>query len=489
MVHTLPLLLALSIAPAAASAAAPAFEPASATTGAVLEQPARTTSYDRSGSLFGQAGSSLSGLPTFGASSSNVTVANRGRMDTGGGQMLDYYTIKVGSDITGSGFAEEFIVFTPNVPKGVVRPLLVPFHKYGVTQKDIVYNTPFLQECAKRGWFMLAPVSASGGHFMCDPGQKNTELAMDWMKANFSIDMSKIYGVGFSMGGGMALNFAARHLDPKRWTFAAIVNHTGAVDIIDTYENDPASAFVFDFWYGQGSPGTANYDKMRRASLIEWDPSSQQINPKTDLARNLDHIPLKFVRATNDPLADLVVQHDRLDAHLQAMGRVPGPSYSYEIKPGNDHVWATLDYTAACDWLSQWSLNLPTEQRTLAATGGYYYDFLVMQTNGSLMTPFTWEVDTFNNAFRLSETANMAQLVVFLQDAGLDPTQQLTVTMSTDDGLQNKVLLKGFATKPTSVSRDGMVLPETHWSYAAAAGLVTITEWDGTSVHTFTIQP
>lgn len=484
MANNLTLQLALIIAPLAMSASA-----AAATTGAEFDQVARS-SYDRSSSLMGGAGgASLGGLPTFGATSSGgVNTVSRGRMDVGGGQMLTYYTVSIAN--TGSGFQEDFILFTPTkVPQGVLRPLLVAFHGFGFTQKDIVYNTDFVTECAQRGWYMLAPLSASGGHFMCDPGQLNTEVALDWTLAKFSIDLTRIYGVGFSMGGGMALNFAARHLDPERGTFAAIVNHTGAVDIIDTYENDPASAFVFDFWYGDQSPGSADYDLMRRAAVIEWDPVAQQVNPNTDLVRNLSHVPLKSIRGSNDPLVGLMTQCDRLDAHLQSIGRVPGPSYSYEVVPTNVHDWDTLDEKSACDWLSQFSLNLPTSQRTIAATSGYYYNFLVTQSDPKLLTPFTWEIDPIANELRLSETANMSQLIVQVAKAGLSTSQPVRVVMSTADGLVNQVLLTGFASQPASVSRDGMVLPTTHWSYSPGAGAVTLTEWDGSSVHTYVVQP
>jgi pimeloyl-ACP methyl ester carboxylesterase len=479
-------LLALTIAPFAMSASGPA----AAATGAELDEAQRSsTSHERSSSLMGgYAGNTLGGMPTYGATGSGgVNTVNRGRMDLGGGQMVTYYTITISN--TGSGFAEDFILFQPKVPQGVLRPLLVAFHGFGFSQKDIVYNTDFVNECAQRGWYMLAPLSASGAHFMSDPGQLNTEVAMDWTLSKFSIDLTRIYGVGFSMGGGMALNYAARHLDPARGTFAAIVNHTGAVDVIDTYENDPASAFVFDFWYGDASPGSADYDKMRRAQVIEWDPIAQQVNPNTDLVRNLSHVPLKSIRASNDPLTGLMLQCDRLDAHLQTLGRVPGPSYSYEIVPANVHKWYTLDEKSACDWLQQFSLTLPTSQRTIAVTSGYYYGFLVMQSDADLLTPFTWEVDSIANELRLSETANMNKLIVQTAKVGLSTTQPVRVVMSTADGMSNQVLLTGFSIQPASVSRDGVFLPTTHWSYSPSGGVVTLTEWDGTAAHAYVVQP
>ena len=39
------------------------------------------------------------------------------------------------------------------------------------------------------------------------------------------------------MGGGAALSYAARHRDPERGAFAAVVNHTGTISLRNTYHN------------------------------------------------------------------------------------------------------------------------------------------------------------------------------------------------------------------------------------------------------------
>jgi acetyl esterase/lipase len=434
-------------------------------------------------------GRSSGGIPTFGASaggSSRQTGVSGGTLSTGE-HTLRYYRFTTDP---GSGFAEKFFVFEP-VPKPTSpRPLLVSFHAFGVTQNDILVNTSFMEECAKRGWYLLAPLSASGGHFMSQPGQINTRAALDLTLAGFNVDEQRIYGVGFSMGGGMALNFAARNLDPAGGMFAAVVDHTGAVDLNDTYRDDPSSQFIFDFWYGDGSPGTADPFQMLKASLFEYDDVAQQVDPDTDLARNLAHVPIYMLRAEFDPLVDLAEQHDRLYAILAGQGRPPGPAFTHEIVPSVDvHKWSTLDAAKACDWMAQFTLDLPSSGRTLAIKEGTHFHFFVDQQVVGGLTPITWEVDTVANRFVLSETENLNGIYLDTAGAGLSTSKVLYVTLSTADGAADRVGLRGFAKAPAGVMRDGVIVDGSYWSYDSNAKMVVLTETDGAGTHDWVVAP
>lgn len=428
------------------------------------------------------------GMPTYGARPA-VSGSNKSGMGAVavGGRSMRFYRFSIAP--AGSTFIEDFIVYEP-VPQPVTpKPLLVAFHGFGVTQNDILVNTTLLQQCAARGWHLLAPLSASGGHFMSDPGQMNTAAALDFVLSGFNVDESRIYGVGFSMGGGMALNYAARHLDPAHGMLAAVVDHTGSVDLNETYRKDPASQFIFDFWYGDGSPGSADAFKMTRSSLIAYDDITQQVDPGTDLARNLNHVPIKMVRAQNDPLVLLSEQHDRLYQHMASQGRVPGPTFSSTILPGNVHKWYTLDAASACDWLSQFSLQIPSSGRTLAVKDGPHFHLYVDQQSADAMTAFTWNVDTQDNRLELSETVNLEALVADTLAAGLSTSQALVVATATSDGASDRISVRGFNAVPSAVLRDGQPALYGAWTYSPAAKMVTLKELDGSQQHTWTVVP
>jgi pimeloyl-ACP methyl ester carboxylesterase len=480
MLSRIPQLIALIASPAVAFA----LEPASSVSSV---DGTRMSSITDTASVGAQ--SLGTGMPTYGAQPSGSgakTGASMGSISVGE-RTMRYYRLQIDP---GTGFLEDFILYEP-VPKPVVpAPLLVAFHAFGVTQNDILVNTKFLQQCSARGWHMLAPLSASGGHFMSDPGQQNTCAALDAVLPWFKIDKSRIYGVGFSMGGGMALNYAARHLDPAHAMFAAVVDHTGAIDLNETYRKDPSSQFIFDFWYGDGSPGSANTFLMTKSSLIVYDDITQQVDPNSDLARNLSHLPIQMVRAQNDPLILLAQQHDRLYAHMTSQGRVPGPAFSSQIIPGVDvHKWSTLDPVQSCDWLSQFSLQMPSSARTLALKDGPHFFFYVDQQVLGQLTPFTWSVDTSTNRLDFSETVNVESLVADTLAAGLSTTQPLLVTTSTSDGAADRISVRGYNAVPSAVLRDGQTALYGAWTYSPSAKMVTLKELDGTQQHNWTVIP
>ncbi len=482
MISTTVLLAALIAAPSTASSIQS--RTAISNTGGVTVGPTR-----RPSSLvdLGAGTGSASAAPTGGTLSAGRggTSVTRGVLSQLGVKVT-YYTVTISP---GTGYSESFVVYAPDPMPISLRPALVAFHGFGVSQMDIVVNTSLLQECAARKWFMIAPLSASGGHFMCDPGQLNTQAAMDWALSFLPVDKSRIYGVGFSMGGGMALNYAARNLDPERGMFAAIVDHTGAADLNHVYASDPAAQFVFDFWYGDGTPGSADPDLMTRGSVMRYDLQSQQVDPESDLVRNIGHVALRMVRAANDPLAYLGSQCDTLNAYLQSLGRVPGPSFVYEVLPGNAHSWSTMDAKAACSWLAQFSLSMPSSGKTLASAEATYFHFFVDQDDPAEFTPFTWSIDTVANTLSVEDTSNLAVLAVDTSSAGLSTLQQLEVLLSTADAKADRVVLTGYSAPPASVLRDGTAAPGGSWIHNPAAQTLRLDETDGTGLHAWTVVP
>jgi hypothetical protein len=403
-----------------------------------------------------------------------------------GGAAQMYYTVHFNGGVngTGTGYGENFMVFAPDQTQP--RPLLVVFHKFGVSELDIWVNTTFFQEATKKGWHVVAPLSASGVHEGCLEGQGNTEKVLDWMLENFNINRNRIYGVGFSMGGGAVMNFAARHLDPYRFMFAAIVDHTGSIAHVDTYNQTPSAQFIFDFWFGDGSEGSWTPFKMAQACLLDFTIHPTVVNTNTDLAGNLVHVPVKVTRPTIEPqsTAYLSVQCDILVTHLMGLGA----DVTYEIVPFFGHTWAMLDEKKTLNWLGKRHLALPISQATLADVDGRYFYFTVKQDAPELFTPFTWSVDAGLNSLSLSETANLDEIEVDMLLAGLSGAQVFTLDLSTADGLADDVSLRGWPQAPTSVFRDGIEIFSS-WSYLPTEQLLILQEPDGTQPHQWVVNP
>lgn len=387
---------------------------------------------------------------------------------------------------TGTGYKEKFLVFEPSPPPVTPQPMLVIFHKFGANHLDAWDDTTYVQEAAQRGWYLVCPLAAENMNFASMPSQANTELALGWMTNNLLIDPDRTYGIGFSMGGGCVTSFAARHLDPLGPRFAAIIDHTGGVALNNTYYHDQPVRFVLDYWFGDGSPGSADPWEMARSSVIDFDPISLAVNADWNMARNLLHMPQWVVRASNEPIAYLNTQCDVLDGHLQTLGLQPGPTYGYYIMNYTGHEWSMLDETSACDFLAQFSLQIPQGSRTLADRDGVYFHFDVTQDAAGAFTPFDWSIDPGGNKLTIEDTANLSRLAVDLLAAGLDVASQLEVDLSTTDGLGDEILLPGYATQPLAVLRDS--LPTSSWSWSGATQELLLMETDGGS-HAWVIQP
>lgn len=423
-------------------------------------------------------------VPSFSkAASSTRSISATAIRQPWGGQSLLFYELRMNP---GTGFQEKFLLHVPTPRPMGPTPMIVVFHKFGSNHFDVFQNTTFIQEAAARGWFLVCPLGASKKSFSSVESQLNIEAVLDFTTALFTVDPDRIYGVGFSMGGGAVTNYAARHLDPARPMLAAIVNHSGGIDLYDSYRNEPGAQFIFDFWFGNGGVGSADPWRMARSSVIQRDPLSQQVIGGMDLARNLLPISMRSVRASQDSVTYLMPQNDALDSHLKALGVQQGGQYGYYVLPYVGHSWDMLNEKATCDWFATRRREVPTEASLLADRNGVYYHFDVEQTAGGSFSPFHFRVDAAQNELVLDGTGNLNRIVVDTVGAGLDGGQGMRIQLGTQDGLADRISLRSVPQWPTQVLRDGVV--ETSWSYEPTTQLLTLIEYDGGS-HTWEVIP
>ena len=394
--------------------------------------------------------------------------------------------------ITGlpSGFVERFLLQVPAGPTDVDVPLVVAYHAFGVSMFDITVNTTIPAETDSRGWYMLAPLGTADITFSSLTSQFHTELLIDLVCQNFNIDTSRIYGIGFSMGGGNALNYAARHVDPDKPMFAALVNHTGICSQRHSYEYDCLHDTIIDcptqnaweFWYG-GPPDTFGF-MYARSSVIDMNVLTTVIDPDTDFARNLLHVPINSWLATQDPLTELIEQNFRFVTWFATKG---GSIILNPILNAN-HEWATLDVASSFLWLENQALSLPTSADTLADQDGKWFWFDLVQDAGGDFSRFSWAVDNFLNQLTIDTTANVSELQAHVVDAGLDTAQVFRLALGpTEDGTTDSIVLLDYPNAPSQVTRDGLV--DTSWVHDPVEGTLTISELDWSATHDWVVNP
>jgi len=391
---------------------------------------------------------------------------------------------------TGSGWQEKFLLQLPtNPPTGPV-PLLVVFHKFGSSHGDVL-NTTFFAETRARGWYGMAPLGARQKHFGNTESQINTRAALNLVAHLFSIDRQRVYGVGFSMGGGAMANYAARHLDPRGIRFAAMVDHTGGVSLGHTWFYEPDDADldddtpmagnnlevpdILESYFG-GTPAASPFE-YQRCSLIDLDPIFGTIGPTTNFARNLKSIPTHIWIADADPMAYLVTQTTAFDGHLQAQG----VGHQFTSPAGNTHVWPTVDEFAACEWLQTKSLQMPTSQSTLTDENGRWYHFDIEQQAAGAFTPFTWDVNAAARRVTISGTRNLQRISIDAASAGFALSGNVTLRVSTADGTGDRVRLLNVSAAPLGVTRDGLAASGTFDALTQTFEIVesspTLHEW------------
>ncbi|MFN0008399.1 MAG: hypothetical protein ACKVXR_10865 [Planctomycetota bacterium] len=390
--------------------------------------------------------------------------------------------IEVTLNNTGSGWVEKFLLYTPVLTISHRAPLLVVFHRFGVSHWDAYYWTDYIEQARQRGWFVVAPLGATHASFGSLESQINIEAALRFTADNFNVDRRRVYGVGFSMGGGDVTSYAARHLDPSGLMFAAIVNHTGGVSLANTWANEwddndgddgipnPLSHLevpdLLEYWYG--GPPSANYFNYQRSSTIDLDPTTETVGLGTDMSRNLAHIPVRNWMASSDPMVYLRSQTLAFDTHVQ----LQNPGNQFTTVPATIHKWSTLDFAATCDWLSQFTLQVPMASSTLADQDGKYFHFEVDQDVSGAFTPFSWIIDPITNRIVLYATGNLDRVSIDATAAGLAYSGALKLNVNTADGTGDEIRFVNVPQAPVSVTRDGLPATGT-WDPLANTFVVT----------------
>jgi len=403
-------------------------------------------------------------------------------------EVLDRGVYSLTMEATGTDWEERFIVGVPQNPIDPA-PLLVCFHRYSASERDAFLHTDLFSEAMERGWYVLAPLGAHELNCSVSYAQENIRVVIDWLGEVVRIDPGRIYGIGFSMGGGSALNFAARYQDPDRAMFAAVVNHTGTVSLRDIWHRaQDTSILEHPLMFG-GSP-YENPFAYQQASTIEMTPWSG-IDERTDLARNLGHVPVQTWCAPSDPLKHLVRQTRAFLRHLMRLGG----EVDCNEERGSLHIWDTLDEIEALDFLEAYRLELPTEgtHSVLAIHDGRWLHFDLKQAKSGCFSSWRWHSNPHSNLLFLDGLHNIEELRVRTQDLGLTTTKTLRLILGqqTDRAAHSghnttRLIFDGFDAAPRIVLREGQ---RVDFDWNPERGELTLEEHDAANLPLWLIVP
>ena len=396
-----------------------------------------------------------------------------------GGRLLD-----ITLNLPGHAYQERFVIGIPQQMQ-TPAPVLTLFHGYGEDPTQVVQRTDLVSLALARGWVVFIPLGAHHFHYGIDYAQENIEDTFAFIASRLPLDLDRVYGVGFSMGGGAAASFAARHLDPNGIRFAALVNHTGTNSLRATYHTSNDSLlFRSPLMFG-GSPTEEPFGYLQ-SSAIDLDVFTGGVDPSQEMARNLARIPTQHWFATFDVNQSIVEQTTALDGRMTALGAT-----TEQISvPSAAHSWATLDAQAVLDWLDpkRWNPPAPGDvTRTLADRSGRWYDLEITQRTNGAFTPVLWSGQPGPNALYLVGMENAAAIRTDLARVGLDAGRTIHVIAQALDGEAPTIVLEGFDAQPFSVQLSGSGAPS--WSFDAAVGTLTLEETGQASWSQWRIVP
>lgn len=282
------------------------------------------------------------------------------------------------------------------------RPLLVLFHSFaGDGDIELEAWTEFSDEADARYWYILAPdqdvpllgFSPTGSTlrrktYGSDHAQERLALTLRWVLNHYPIDRTRIYAVGFSMGGGDAVSYAAQHLNPEQGAFAAVATNAGTLCLTEEYSQNPLSRDALERAIGGGSaPSASNiFDFEQFSSLLYQYPLFG--GSTLDLGRrhpveNLASTPLQAWIDTREPSAHLT----RFTDDLEVLFGAPQPGGLFQrhdvtgAPSDHPHRWATFDYGAVCDTFASQYLVVPKAARLTVSRDARYWDLGVKRAN------------------------------------------------------------------------------------------------------------
>lgn len=383
---------------------------------------------------------------------------------------------------TGTGWEEEFLLMVPrSVPEPA--PLLIGFHGFSRSPDSVLHETRYMQKAVRRGWYAIAPTGAHEFNFAIPYAQENIEAVLEWAVRNLFVDTDRIYGVGFSMGGGMASTYAARHQDPNKPRFAAIVNHTGTVSMRDVYNNSINHGILEHPMMFGGSPSDFPF-LYAQASAI--DIAFGEIDQSNDFSRHLSGASVLNFYAQGDPLAYLTEQADLFHGQLEARG-----ADSTLLSNDSDvHSWDTLSERATFQFLQRARLSDPepgTRVQVLADRDANYYNFKVGQRKDGAFTRFQWRTRAGLNRLFLERIENLETVGFDTAEVGLDGSQKLEIILQATTADQIDLEITGFEGAPSDVQRGQNSV--SNWSFDSARGVLTLHEFDPSTYQLWTVLP
>lgn len=395
--------------------------------------------------------------------------------------------------ITGTGYMERIQVMTPcgYDPSGPPVPLIVAWNGWGLSAKSFFNGMSDIpDEANARGWMVVAVTGLDDKGFGSPNSQQNVEAALEWVVQNYNVDTTRIYGVGWSAGGGAIAAFAARHLDPTKPMFAAVATNAGSYDLVDTYWNDSTPGHTTQqimehpALFG-GPPVPPTLWNYLRAESEDHDTQLLVAHEATSQMRNLLRLPILHVYSTDDPITYLIDQNQVFASYLAAKGaNITTQTFSGLPDP---HDWSLLPGKSTLDFFQQYTLDPdPAAYEINADREARYYWTGVAPRLGQQFASLAASADAGANRIEIAGLANVERLTLH-PTAHQDRTTHFSIGLELLDAGVTTLVVEGVPAEPTYLLDHTAKYFDNLWHWDAQSTTLTVDLW-GPFVHEIQVR-
>lgn len=396
------------------------------------------------------------------------------------------------ASLTGTGFAEFIQYQLPEAydGSGPPHPLIVAYHGYGGSCTSPANLSTVDEEANTRNWVYLAVTGLDDQLFGTPISQQNTTAAIQWMLDGFNIDADRIYMVGFSVGGGIVANYAARHRDPDGVMIAAIGTVCGTTDWTLEYNINPFVQGWMENAYNFGGTPTAQAFRYQQASAAYHDtgsyppPTAALLVDSVSMLHNLGPVPTYVTYDTDDGITHVPHMGDELESSVASLGGVTFKRVQTgTVLPGPPsvpapHSWAVLDEVEFFDFLEgHTAQRVPQDFQAQLDLGGDVAWVTAIQDVTGAFTYVDGDADPGSNRITLSQLQNTDRLRVDVGSAGVTGDLPVRVTIENLGPSDTRVQLTGFAQTPSRMKHVG------------SNALVTLVDSDPATGSLFVVVP
>lgn len=345
---------------------------------------------------------------------------------------------------------------------GLARPLLIGWHQLGGDHLELKEATDFDSIADARGWIAASPLGAPQSHWTNQSTQSHVVDVIRWIEDRYSVDPSRIYMVGASMGGAAGMVFSNNHLDPKGPRIAAVASLSGIQDCERRFHEQGINSSMIEAF--GGSPEEVPFEYHRNSAIVFPDSTES-------MHGNARHLPLylTFGRGVTDSIW-------RVHAEDLYARMVPFADRVVLRESGfAGHGWSCVEETRICDFFEAQTLNSAPRRISVNADeeGRWYWADLRMRVPGDRFARLEATASPATAHLDLDMIRNVAAASVELGPLGFPLNESsFTCRWRVVDAGPSELVFLGVTQAPATVTRDGS--PYSDWSYDPGNGALHI---------------